>query len=190
MNGEAHHETDDIVVYSYRWLILFLFCFLVIANALMWVSFAPISDIASHYFGSGVYGSDTAINMMANVFLILYAPGTFIASMSIKRYGVRRSLIIAGSTTAFGALIRVFGAWFHDDIGNATTYFLMLLGQCLGSIAQPMFLNLPPTISSIWFPTFERDITTTVGALSSPIGNAIGAILPVIFVSETIKNKG
>lgn len=169
---------------------LFIFCLLEIANALMWVSFAPISNIASHYFGGGVYGSDTSINMLANVFLVLYAPGTFLASLSIKRYGVKRSLIIAGTITALGMLIRVIAAWLHDDLGNATTYGMMLLGQCLGSIAQPMFLNLPPVISSIWFPIFERDITTTIGALSSPIGNAIGAILPVVFVTETSTNKG
>ena len=60
MNSVHQRDPGDIVVYSYRWLILFLFCFLEIANALMWVSFAPISDIASHYFGGGTYGSVAA----------------------------------------------------------------------------------------------------------------------------------
>lgn len=71
-------ETDSsILVYSERWYVLVVFACLQMANALLWVTFAPISDLAQHYFGaSSPYGTTTAVNMLANIFLILYAPGS------------------------------------------------------------------------------------------------------------------
>lgn len=175
------------VAYPERWVMLLLFCLLEGANALLWISFAPISDKVQHYFGHGVYGSITAVNMLANVFLIFYGPGTALASSSMKVYGLRNSLIIGGTVTMIGALVRVFAAVYHGDIGNESTYYLMLLGQTLGSLAQPVFLNMPSVIASTWFPMSERDIATTIGAISSPIANAIGSVLPVLFVYQTTK---
>lgn len=173
------------VVYPERWVMLLLFCMLEGANALLWISFAPISDKVQHYFGNGVFGSVTAVNMLANVFLIFYGPGTVLAATSMKIYGLRNSLIIGGTVTMFGALMRVFAAIYHQELGNESTYYLMLLGQTLGSLAQPVFLNMPSVIASTWFPVTERDIATTIGAVSSPIANAIGSVLPVLFVHQT-----
>jgi hypothetical protein len=37
--------------YSSRWFMLVIFSILSITNAMMWITFAPISDDASDYFG-------------------------------------------------------------------------------------------------------------------------------------------
>ena len=52
-------------VYSSRWVVLSVFCLLEMSNALLWVTFAPISDLAQIYFGGkhSYYGSTTSINM-------------------------------------------------------------------------------------------------------------------------------
>ncbi len=184
INNDTGHD-----IYQYRWAILAMFCFLEMGNALLWVTFAPISDITSNYFGGDYYGSTTSINMLANIFLILYGPGTLLATMSMKYYKLKYTLIIAGVMTIVGALMRYFAALFSDSLGNGNTYILMMLGQALAAICQPMFLNLPPAIASIWFPVNERDISTTIGSMCSPIGNAIGQIIPVLLVTQTLKGQ-
>lgn len=173
-------------VTSYRWVILLSFCFLEFSNATTWVTFAPISDVSAHYFGGGdSYGSTTNINMLANIFLVLYLPGTILASMLLKYYGPRWSLLFAGSLTTIGTIIRYIAALSNKSLGDGNTYILMFLGQSCSALAQPMFLNSPSSVASTWFAVNERDISTTIGSMFSPIGNAVGQLLPVAFVSES-----
>jgi len=58
-------DETEFKVYSNRWVILSVFCALEMSNALLWVTFAPISDLAQIYFGGkdSYYGSTTSINM-------------------------------------------------------------------------------------------------------------------------------
>ena len=176
--------------YSYRWLILAIFCSLEMTNNILWVSFAPISDITSSYFGGhGQYGSTTAVNMLANVYLILYLPGTALSIFLMKYYNLKRSLEICGFLTMFGALLRFIAAYNSNSWGQQNTYIVMLLGQSFAAIGQPMFLNSPPAVASIWFPTHEREMATTVGSMFAPIGSAIGQIIPFLLVSQSSVNR-
>lgn len=180
-------------VYPYRWVILAIFSLLEIATVLLWVTFAPISDITQHYFGPpSYYSSLTGINMLANVFLIFYTPGTILGVILITYLRLKNAFIVAGAVTVAGSLLRYIATLTlaAGDLGHADTYWLMFLGQCLAAIAQPVFLNMPPAIALIWFPPAERDIATTIGAMVCPIGLAIGQIIPVILVSETESAEG
>ena len=171
-------------VYSSRWLILALFCFLSLANALMWVTFAPISDIANEYFGDiGI----TAVNMLAVVFQILYGPGTYLGLVAMKRYGLKGTLLFGGCLTLVGALLRILGAYVMSTSSPMTAYIVVLLGQCCAAMAQPMFNNLPANIAATWFASSERDVATTVSSLFNPLGNAVGQVLPpMLFNRENI----
>lgn len=177
-----------------RWFILALFCSLNLMNAALWVTYAPISDICQRYFSDSptlddVSGSATAVNMLAILYQILYAPGTFLGSYIMQRKGLRYTLLVAGILTAIGSLIKLIAALSRARNTNsntgAITYALMFIGQCLPSMAQPMFVNFPAVIASLWFPENERDIAITIGSLFNPLGSAIGQVFPVVFVSVT-----
>eukprot|EP01031_Cornospumella_fuschlensis_P032395 gene32395-39173_t len=172
-------------VYSYRWLILGMFCSLEMTNALFWVTFSPISDIAQHYFSpSSYYSSTTAVNMLANIFLITYLPGTILGVLMMKHFRLRNAFVLAGSLTVLGGLLRYIATLCADSLGVSGTYWLIFLGQFCAAMAQPTFLNMPPAVAAAWFPVNERDVATTVGSMCSPVGNAIGQILPILFVTE------
>jgi FLVCR family MFS transporter 7 len=183
---------DTIKVYRDRWYILIVFALLEMANALLWVTFAPISDLTQHYFNvHSSYGSTTSVNMLANIFLILYAPGSllgilsydyilfsfllpfFVGMMLVKYYQPRKTLLFAGCLTLVGAFLRYLAIVYYNELGNANVYGLVFLGQAFAAIAQPMFLNFPPALASIWFPVNEREIATTIGSMCSPIGKSI-----------------
>jgi FLVCR family MFS transporter 7 len=174
--------------YSYRWLILAIFCSLEMTNNILWVTFAPISDIASNYFGGGSYGSTTAVNMLANTFLILYLPGTGLSILLMKYCNMKRALEICAFLTTFGAMLRYIASAYRNDWGNENAYLVMLLGQAFAAMGQPMFLNSPPAIASIWFPTTEREMATTIGSMCAPIGSAIGQIIPFLLVTQSSIN--
>jgi hypothetical protein len=175
--------------YSYRWLILAIFCSLEATNNILWVTYAPISDIVGNYFGGGAYGSTTSVNMLANIFLILYLPGTGLSIFLMKYFNLKRSLEICGFLTMFGAMLRYIAAMNRNDWGNENTYWVMLLGQAFAALGQPMFLNSPPAVASIWFPVEEREIATTIGSTFSPIGSAIGQIIPFLLVEQSSVNR-
>ncbi len=179
-------KESEYVAYRYRWLILFVFCLMVSSNAVLYCSFAPISNISENYFG-GSFGNATAVNLLSTVFLILYLPGTLIGIALMKRVNLKTTLIIAASLNVIGSFVRWMATLNRDSLTSSQTYFLILIGQSLAAITYPIYVNLPAALASIWFPVHERDMTTTVGAMFNPIGNAVGQILPVIFVSQTSK---
>ena len=187
---EGARASEEFVTYRYRIYILLMFCGLEAVNAMLWVTFAPISDITGNYFGGGKYGSPTAVNMLANVFLILFLPGTILGVWLIKSAGFRNALLIGGGVTLLGAFLRYVATLSAGSLDDASLYWLILLGQILAAIVQPMFLNSPALVSSIWFPVKERDIATTIAACASGLGNAIGTLVPSLMVTQHAKSKG
>eukprot|EP01031_Cornospumella_fuschlensis_P030857 gene30857-37289_t len=114
------------------------------SSVILWVTFAPISNLVQDYFDQESFAhSITAVNMMANIFYIMYAPGTILGNLSVSSFG-----------------------------------------QALAAIVQPFLLNMPATISMLWFASNERDIATTIGAMVCPLSLAIGQIIPVVLVSK------
>lgn len=177
------------VTYIYRWVILVIFCLANMSNGMIWVTFSPISDIASNYFHGGAFGSATAINMLGSVFLIFYIPGTILASVSMKRYKLRKTVIIGSLFTVMAALMRYIATLCYSSADIATVYSLMLFGQILAAIGQPLLLNIPPVISAGWFPVGERDVAITIGAMCNSVGNAIGNVIPVELVTQSKKSE-
>ena len=178
----------DYKAYRYRWVILSIFCGLEFCNNVLWVTYAPISDISSNYFDNGYYGSTTSVNMLANIFLIMYVPGTIWGIYTMKKFQLKRALEISGGLTMVGSLLRYIAAIYRNQWGAGTTYIVMMLGQTLAGLGQPMLLNSPPAVASIWFPTNEREMATTIGSMFCPIGAALGQIFPFIFVTQKSKN--
>ena len=166
--------------YQQRWLMLLLFSLANFSNGLLWVTFASISDLTEAYIGC----STSAVNILTTLFLIMQIPGTVLASYIHKNYGLRENVLMASLITAFGSFIRLIPTLFNrNSISGDTIYALFFIGQVFGALAQPIFTNVPTIVSSVWFPSNERDIATSFGSMSQPLGDAIGQIFPSIFVS-------
>jgi hypothetical protein len=86
--------------------------------------------------------------------------------------------------TVMGSAIRWFAALGRSDLSSGGVYGLLMFGSSLGALAQPLLFNLPAVIASVWFPMEERDLATTVASLFNAIGNAIGQVFPVLFVTQ------
>lgn len=179
--GGSSSQDRPIVVYAARWTALALFCSLSLTVATMWVTFAPISDDTSIYFDDV---GNSAVNILAAIFQIMYLPGTYVCVLVMQKYGMRANLLIAGVVTLLGALLRVVGTAARDQLGGTGAYAVVFMGQFLAALAQPMFVNVPAAFAGIWFPSDEREIATTITSLFNPLGNALGQILPPMFVTE------
>ena len=66
-------------VYPWRWVILAVFCACNFTNAALWICYAPISSQSAEFFDV----SNSAVNMLSLVFMILYFPGSLLCSYCV-----------------------------------------------------------------------------------------------------------
>jgi sugar phosphate permease len=174
-------DSTAFQVYFYRWATVLLFVFAGVANAMILLSWAPISDKANDYWdGIGL----TAVNLLNVIFQIMYLPGTLLALRISEKNLLRNVLLTGGALTFTGCVIRFFGALARDSITANGSYVLVLLGTALVGLAQPFYLNMPAKIAATWFAVKERDIATTLCSLANPLGSAIGSFIPAMFVTS------
>jgi len=162
-----------------RYYMLAIYCLLSLSNSTNWVSFAPISDQASQYFGDI---GDDYVNFLALIWSILYGPGSVLGIFWFQKYKLRDTLILGGAFTVAGCLVRLIAALLRDALGGRGTYALFFIGQALIGMGQPILVNLATAMSSTWFPLEERDRATTIATVFNPLGNAVGQILPPMIV--------
>lgn len=109
----------------------------------------------------------------------------------MQHTNLRYTMLLGGSLTTVGCLIRWIGAAVYDagDTTSSGSYVTVLIGTALVALAQPFYLNMPAKIASTWFSVKERDISTTLCSLANPLGSAMGSILPAMFVTENDSNE-
>lgn len=176
-------------VYTYRWVIVLSFVAAGVANALVLLSWSPISDLASDYW-DGL--SISLINLLAVTFQVLYLPGTMLSLKAMQVGGLRYTMLLGGALTFSGCFFRWLATYVYEndsDMDAIASYVLVLFGTCLVALAQPFYLNMPAKIASTWFSISERDVSTTLCSLANPLGSALGSILPAMFVTENDANK-
>eukprot|EP01038_Epipyxis_sp_PR26KG_P009236 gene9236-12450_t len=184
--GIVYNEDNSIKVYMYRWLIVLLFATAGISNALILLTWSPITDKAQIYWnGIGL----TEINLLNVIFQIMYLPGTLFALRVSEKNNLRVYLLTSSSITATGCAIRLIGSLLRFQVGSSASYALVLFGTTLVGLAQPFYLNLPAKIAGVWFPVNERDIATTLCSLAAPFGSAVGSFIPPLFITDDDKHS-
>lgn len=172
-------------VYGVRWLILILFIFAGAANAIVLMTWSPISDKAQTYWNDI---DITAVNLLSVAFQICYVPGTLLALHYSENFTLRVLLLRGGLLTTVGCLIRMIGSFLIDATDKSTSanlsYSIVLIGTILVGLAQPFYLNMPARIATTWFGVADRDLATTLCSLANPLGSAIGSFLPTLFVTS------
>ena len=136
-------EQTDFKVYSYRWVVLLAFMFVVAINQLLWITFAPITGNAATYYGV----SDLSIGFLSMSFMIVYIVISIPASWVIDTYGIRVAVGIGAVLTGIFGLLRGI---------LAPNYTLVLIAQIGIAIGQPFILNAITTVAARWFPIKER----------------------------------
>lgn len=145
-----------------------------------------------NYFDGSSFNTPTAVNMLSSVFLIRYPFGSLVGVICLKNYKLWITMILAGALNTVGVLCRYIGALsqYGSSNNSALSYSLILIGQCISALAFPIIVNLPAAVAAIWFPTRERDMATTLGALFNPVGLAIGEVLPALLVTQSQPDGG
>jgi MFS family permease len=152
---------SNFKVYRSRWFILIIYMFMVAANQLLWITFAPITGDATRYYGV----SDLSIGILSMSFMIVYVVISIPASWIIDKYGIRTGVGIGAVFTGiFGLLRGLVGPDYH----------LLLIAQIGIAVGQPFILNSITKLSARWFPIEERATAAGLGTLAMYIGILAG----------------
>ncbi len=155
---------SSIRVYGYRWVILIGFMLAVVANQLLWITFAPITGRAAAYYGV----SDLSIGLLSMSFMLAYLVVSLPASWVIDTYGFRVAVGIGAALTGIFGLMRGL---------VASDYTLVLVAQVGIAIGQPFILNAVTKVAARWFPVKERATASGFGSLAIYVGILLGLLL-------------
>ena len=167
-------EQTSFKIYSYRWIVLLAFMFVVAINQLLWITFAPITSSAATYYAV----SDLSIGLLSMSFMIVYIVISIPASWVIDTYGIRVAVGIGAALTGIFGLLRGL---------VAPNYDLVLISQIGIAIGQPFILNAVTKVAARWFPIQERATASGLGSLAMYLGIAVGmALTPYLTLQSGI----
>lgn len=167
-------EQTEYKLYPYRWVVLAVFMFVNITIQMLWIAYAPITILASKFYGV----SDSKIGLLSMVFMIAFIPLSIPVSWGIDTFGFRK-------TVSVGAIIMAVFGIMRGLVGD--NYTLVLVSTIGIAIAQPFLLNAWTKVPALWFGHKERATAVGLVTLASLIGTALGIVLtPELVKTMTI----
>jgi len=160
------------------WLITLSIALLSISNASNWIAYAPvIYKSVLPYFGFDTsYTSLLKINMLAQVYMIIFVVTFPFSSLLLDRYGLQLGVRISAILNLCGSALRLVGNP-NDNNLQYLAYGFNLVGQILCGFSQTLFLQIPSKFSSIWFPIKTRGLITAIISTANQVGIAIGYLI-------------
>jgi sugar phosphate permease len=147
--------------YPYRWAVLVTFMLVNFMIQALWIDFSPVATAAASYYGV----SKDAIDLLGELFMIIYLPMSIPVSWSIDRFGFRKATGLGAILMALFALVRAFAG---------PSFALALIGTIGLSIAQPFLMNAWTKVAAHWFAVTERATAVGLVTLSTLLGIAVG----------------
>lgn len=96
----SHEDTEDYVLYKYRFFNLTLFCLASALNQICWISLQPVADAVAN-----AYEVDSAlVNVISLVYMGVYLFVNFPSNYILDKYGCRIGVTI-------GTVLTLVGMW-------------------------------------------------------------------------------
>jgi predicted MFS family arabinose efflux permease len=145
-----------------RWAVLGAFALLVTATQVLWLTFAPITAEAHHALGvsEGAIGDLAVVNPL--VFVALAIP----AGRWMDRH-FSAALTAGALFTAVGAVLRMV---------DPSSYAMILAGQLVMSVGQPLVVNGTTKVAARYFPPSERTAAIAIASAAQFVGILFAAL--------------
>lgn len=158
-------------VYKRRWFVLLLLFLLNCSNATLWLSFAPVADQSAQYLDVSL----DKINWLSVIFMVVGIPLCFVSSWMLDTLGLRIVLILCAWLNMAGAVVRVVATVSSIDI--SVQYIIVMVGQILCAIAQPLAIFAPTKLAAVWFPDHQRATANMIASMSNPLGILLANVI-------------
>jgi hypothetical protein len=127
-----------------RFAVLGCYCAACFLCAGAWNTLAPIYAIAQERFAV----SSGAVTLVALTLFLMYVPGSLLALYVTARHGLRANLLLGAALQTAMSALKWAGVELCADPHGA--YALLLAGQVLGGLGQPLILNVVARLTMDW----------------------------------------
>ncbi|KAI8139805.1 major facilitator superfamily domain-containing protein [Fennellomyces sp. T-0311] len=158
-------DGPELRTYPRAWLVLFALILLRAAAALFQFTFSVVPNQTSQFYSIDL----TVVNWLATIQTLVYIIFSFFTGWIYERFGVKKSLILAGLLCVTGSLLRFISSKIKSVV-------LLFVGQAIGSGALPVSLNIMTKFAATWFTERWR---ATAGML---VASNYGAIMSMFMV--------
>ncbi|XP_018571738.1 uncharacterized MFS-type transporter C09D4.1-like [Anoplophora glabripennis] len=172
-NDLIEKQSVPVKAYKRRWVILVIFILYSAANSFQWMEYSIITSIVKRYYNV----SSLAVDWTSIIYMAIYPIIVVPVSYVIDKKGLRVAALVGGLGTALAAAVKVF------SIGT-DLFYVVLIGQAIGSAAQVFILCLPAKIAAVWFKPSEASTTCSIAVFGTQLGFALGFVFPTSIVKN------
>lgn len=162
---------EEIRLYRYRWVILFIFFMITALVEIQWIMLAPVTREAVVFYKV----SELQIAFLSMIFMIVYVFMSVPASYIIDTWGIRTGIGIGAVLTGTFSLLKGF---------YPSSYTILCVSQTGLAVAQPFILNATTRLAARWFPINERATAAGISTLGQYIGIIIAMVATPLLVSS------
>uniref|UniRef100_A0A8C7UMV9 Solute carrier family 49 member 3 n=1 Tax=Oncorhynchus mykiss TaxID=8022 RepID=A0A8C7UMV9_ONCMY len=166
-------------VYKRRWFILFVLCLLNCSNSILWLTFAPVADHSAQFMGVTL----DQINWLSMIYMVVAIPLSFGTTWMLDTLGLRITLVLGSWLNMLGAVLRFVGIM--RNLPSAANFPVVMGGQTLCALAQPLVIFTPTKLAALWFPEHQRATANMIASMSNPLGILIASIFSPMIVGTT-----
>ncbi|XP_064415770.1 solute carrier family 49 member A3 isoform X2 [Latimeria chalumnae] len=169
----------EFKTYKRRWFILAVVCLLNSSNAMLWLSFAPVADKVADFFRVSL----DQVNWLSLVYLIVTIPFGLGTAWTLDTLGLRISVILSAWLNMIGSIVRFLSI--NQLMPQVYSGFpILLFGQILCALAQPLVLFSPTKLAALWFPEHQRTTANMISSMSNPLGILLANFLSPLLVPD------
>ncbi|XP_066149845.1 heme transporter FLVCR1-like isoform X2 [Euwallacea fornicatus] len=147
-------STGEIVVFTYRWIILFLYGLVALTNFMQVLQFSIISNIITQFYNVDNILVDLSCIIFFISFIIFFYPVSFI----VEKYNLKLTVVSAMALTLAGNLIKLFAA-------QSDRYWVVLLAQLPIAIGQVQLASIASKLATTWFGPEEVSTACAIAVL-------------------------
>lgn len=153
-----------------------------LTSSLQWLTFSPVVSDAAFFFKT----SESTINWLSTAFLFSFVSMTPVA-IYVLHFGPRPSMILSAVLLFLGNWIRYAGtrSGVAKDGLTGGHFGVVMFGQILTGLAQPLVLAAPARFSDLWFTNQGRVAATALTSLANPFGAALGQLIVPFWVNSS-----
>ena len=153
-----------------RWLVLCLALILIAIQSYVAFCFGPVNNIVVSYFKVSYATSDWIILSTLLLSIVGYVLCAWLSYINVLNLKI---ILLLVSASLLIDAICVLVAFIHAEL-----FFVMMIGQFVGGIAETATGMLFFTVGMIWFPENEIALATSLIDMAWSMGLALSEILP------------
>ncbi|KAF4081176.1 hypothetical protein AMELA_G00158410 [Ameiurus melas] len=178
-NSTQSRTAPEFRVYKRRWFILLVLCVLNCSNSMLWLTFAPVADQTAEH----LHVTLDQVNWLSVVYMVVAIPLSFITTWMLDTLGLRPTMILGSWLNMAGSVVRVLGVLSY--VPESTMFPVVMAGQTLCSLAQPLVIFSPTKLAALWFPEHQRTTANMIASMSNPLGLLFVNIFSPMILSRT-----